>query len=504
MASPTAANVSVTKKRLLLPPLAAEIIHEDDATQEFSRLHSCADQTSDLSREGFLGGWFFKASDFEMGKELGSGSVGQVFQALFKPTQRQVAVKVPLSAPGGHAAQTLTLEDMLNETKIMASMGAHPNLLGLVGMLVSGAEPCIAMEFCGGGSVQDVFESKRRGSGGWRAPKATSFSWCEQLCSALHFLHTRQPPLVHRDVKPSNLFISSDLTRLKLGDFGLCRPVRSAGASDSASGDDRCMTGQTGTLAYMAPEVLVGTGQGGFSYDEKADVFSAAVCMRSMVTGEDAYEPEFAAGHGADITARRVALEGFRMPLTQVKFAPLAKLIAQMWAHDPELRPGAGHCAAQLGMLLTSVASTSLKPLALVQRTLGIGPSPKAGSGLEAAGGLLIPLLPQRGTTRSAEDPGAARPSWNEGETENIGSLPVPEEKGRRASMEGGHVPLVIQDPSAEVPEEKPIVRRWHIRPPRAMTFTFGSSSSKLVSPVACTPKDQEERLERTATSPFP
>ena len=57
---------------------------------------------------------------------------------------------MPISAPGSHVPQTLTLEDMLNETKMMASLGAHPNLLGLVGMLVAGAEPCIAMDLCGG------------------------------------------------------------------------------------------------------------------------------------------------------------------------------------------------------------------------------------------------------------------------------------------------------------------------------------------------------------------
>ena len=49
---------------------------------------------------------------------------------------------------------------------------------------------------------------------------------CAQLCAALKFLHHRSEPLVHRDIQAASLFCSADLTTLKLGDFGLCRAVK--------------------------------------------------------------------------------------------------------------------------------------------------------------------------------------------------------------------------------------------------------------------------------------
>jgi len=62
----------------------------------------------------------------------------------------------------------------------------------------------------------------------WRPPKRISFKWLHDLLRAMAFLHGRDPPLIHRDIKASNMFCSADLTNLKLGDFGLCRPVRPA------------------------------------------------------------------------------------------------------------------------------------------------------------------------------------------------------------------------------------------------------------------------------------
>jgi serine/threonine protein kinase len=65
---------------------------------------------------------------------------------------------------------------------------------------------------------------------------------CAQLCAALSFLHDRETPLVHRDIKAANLFCTADRKTLKLGDFGLCRPVKTLEHGDDA----RDMTGMTG------------------------------------------------------------------------------------------------------------------------------------------------------------------------------------------------------------------------------------------------------------------
>jgi len=96
---------------------------------------------------------------------------------------------------------------------------------------------------------------------------------CAQLCAALKFLHHRSEPLVHRDIKAANLFCSADLSTLKLGDFGLCRAVKTL-IKTLQHGEGALR----GTLPHMAPEVFTATR----SYSEKADIFSAAVCMVTL------------------------------------------------------------------------------------------------------------------------------------------------------------------------------------------------------------------------------
>ncbi|KAJ1469650.1 kinase-like domain-containing protein, partial [Baffinella frigidus] len=180
-----------------------------------------------------------------------------------------------------------TLEDLVCEIDQLSKIGQHPNIVGFVGASIDEnnfTEPVIVLEYMDGGCLHDVMAAKSKNGSSWRPPKETSFSWCAQLCAALNFLHDRETPLVHRDVKSANLFCSADLKTLKLGDFGLCRPVRTLQGGNMA----RTMTGMTGTFTHMAPEVLDATEEG-YCYSETADVFSGAVCMVHLITGEHAY-----------------------------------------------------------------------------------------------------------------------------------------------------------------------------------------------------------------------
>ncbi|KAJ1483085.1 kinase-like domain-containing protein [Baffinella frigidus] len=154
------------------------------------------------------------SSEFELGAVIGRGSVGQVHKALHRPSQRTLALK---SLPPAQVVRpdftentrtrNRTLGDMMNEVRIMSTVGQHPSVVAIVGVLMCGSDPAVAMECLGGGSLEDVIERKGSAVAAWRPPKAVSFSWCSQLCAALHFLHHRETPLVHRDIKPSNLVL---------------------------------------------------------------------------------------------------------------------------------------------------------------------------------------------------------------------------------------------------------------------------------------------------------
>ena len=101
---------------------------------------------------------------------------------------------------------------------------------------------------------------------------------------------------MHRDIKAANLLCTADLETVKLGHFGLCLPVRALQAGHNARD-------MAGTFLHMAPEVFNATA----SYSEKADIFSAAVCMVHLISGEHAYaaDPDLLQ---PELLARRVCL----------------------------------------------------------------------------------------------------------------------------------------------------------------------------------------------------
>lgn len=103
-----------------------------------------------------------------------------------------------------------------------------------------------------------------------RSPTRSVISkWCRQILDGLNYLHTHDPPVIHRDLKCDNLFIDASEGIVKIGDFGLSKLCPN-GLAES------CL----GTPAYTAPEVYTGR------YTTKADIWSFGLCVLEMVTGE--------------------------------------------------------------------------------------------------------------------------------------------------------------------------------------------------------------------------
>ncbi|XP_017349808.2 serine/threonine-protein kinase WNK1 isoform X4 [Ictalurus punctatus] len=97
-------------------------------------------------------------------------------------------------------------------------------------------------------------------------------SWCRQILKGLHFLHTRTPPIIHRDLKCDNIFITGPTGSVKIGDLGLATLKRSSFAKSVI-----------GTPEFMAPEMYEE------KYDESVDVYAFGMCMLEMATSEYPY-----------------------------------------------------------------------------------------------------------------------------------------------------------------------------------------------------------------------
>ena len=96
--------------------------------------------------------------------------------------------------------------------------------------------------------------------------------WSLQILEALNYLHTRDPPIIHRDLKCSNIFIDGKTSTLLIGDLGLSRRRKDAQMSIA------------GTPEFMAPEIFANG-----VYDEKVDIYALGMCILELITKKVPY-----------------------------------------------------------------------------------------------------------------------------------------------------------------------------------------------------------------------
>uniref|UniRef100_A0A8C6UBP7 non-specific serine/threonine protein kinase n=1 Tax=Neogobius melanostomus TaxID=47308 RepID=A0A8C6UBP7_9GOBI len=134
-------------------------------------------------------------------------------------------------------------------------------------------------------------------------------SWCRQILKGLHFLHTRTPPIIHRDLKCDNIFITGPTGSVKIGDLGLATLKRTSFAKSVI-----------GTPEFMAPEMYEE------HYDEAVDVYAFGMCMLEMATSEYPY------------SECQNAAQIYRKVTSGVKPASYSKV------SDPEIKEIIGEC----------------------------------------------------------------------------------------------------------------------------------------------------------------
>jgi Protein kinase domain len=215
---------------------------------------------------------------YEVLSPLGAGGMGEVFKAKDMRLDRFVAVKV---LPEQLAKNDEALARFEREAKAVASLN-HPNILGIHDFATQGETSYVVMELLEGESLRMRLER-----GPLTPRKATELAI--QMAEGLAAAHEKG--VVHRDLKPDNLWITKE-GRLKILDFGLAKQVGAMGArSDSYAPTAALSPGhQTdhgmilGTLGYMSPEQVRGE-----AVDARADIFSFGVVLFEMLTGKRAF-----------------------------------------------------------------------------------------------------------------------------------------------------------------------------------------------------------------------
>jgi serine/threonine protein kinase len=145
----------------------------------------------------------------------------------------------------------------------------------------------------------------------------------------------------YTDLKPENLGLSGDGT-LKLFDFGLCRCVQKR----SNETDTYEMTGYTGSLRYMAPEVVLSR-----PYNEKVDVFSYAIVVWTIARNKPPFR-----GFDREMHRNRVVQGGERPKLEKGWPADFSNLLSECWHQDSSKRPSFADVSARLGAMVKATA----------------------------------------------------------------------------------------------------------------------------------------------------
>ncbi|MEO0530174.1 MAG: serine/threonine-protein kinase [Planctomycetota bacterium] len=210
-------------------------------------------------------GFLPSKATFELGDQLGTGTVGVVYRATSPDLDEPVAVK--LLSPNVLDDEAI-VSRFEREIVVMERLN-HPHIVRNYGGGRLDGQLFYAMQLLEHGSLKDRL---RRGPLAW--PQAAAYG--VQVASALQHAHNHG--IVHRDLKPSNLFFDGE-GNLVLGDFGIARDLQAR--------SDITHQGMTvGTFSYMSPEQITADAR----IDGKADLYSLGCVLFEMLTGRPPYQ----------------------------------------------------------------------------------------------------------------------------------------------------------------------------------------------------------------------
>lgn len=217
---------------------------------------------------------------YEVVAPLGAGGMGEVYRA--RDTRPQVAREVAIKLVSSLASDTAAVARFEREARITAGL-AHPNVVALFDVGVHDGTPYLVEELLAGETLRERLR-------GGPVPPRKAVEWLRQVTLGLAAAHARE--LVHRDVKPENIFLTSD-GHVKLLDFGLAKaatgPAPSAitAAQAATSAGDAVTSGQVvlGTVSYMSPEQVRGQ-----ALDHRSDIFSVGVVLYELLTGRRPFD----------------------------------------------------------------------------------------------------------------------------------------------------------------------------------------------------------------------
>ncbi|TYI66745.1 hypothetical protein E1A91_D09G246700v1 [Gossypium mustelinum] len=292
--------------------------------------------------------WEIELAKLDLRNVIAHGTYGTVYRATYD--NQDVAVKLLDWGEDGIAttAETAALRASFRQEVAVWHKLDHPNVTKFIGasmgtsnLKIPSKVPsadnhnplpsracCVVVEYLPGGTLKQYLIRNRR--------KKLAFKIVVQLAldlaRGLSYLHSRK--IVHRDVKTENMLLDGH-RNLKIADFGVARVEAQ---------NPRDMTGETGTLGYMAPEILEGK-----PYNRTCDVYSFGICLWEIYCCDMPY-PDLSF---ADVSSA-VVRQNLRPDIPRCCPNSLANIMKKCWNANPEKRPAMEEVVRMLEAVNTS------------------------------------------------------------------------------------------------------------------------------------------------------
>lgn len=202
--------------------------------------------------------------------EVGHGGMSVVYMAINEKANKTWAVKEVRK--DGVLDFEAVRQGLVVETDILKKL-KHANLPSIIDVIEDEKTFLIVMDYIEGRSLSKTLEEYGA------QPQEYVIEWAKQLCDVLGYLHSREPAIIYRDMKPANIMLKPD-GNLTLIDFGTAREFKEKNLADTT-----CL----GTVGYAAPEQFGGMGQ----TDARTDIYCLGATLYHLVTGLNPSEPPY-------------------------------------------------------------------------------------------------------------------------------------------------------------------------------------------------------------------
>lgn len=199
---------------------------------------------------------------------IGKGGMSRVWLAMDTGLNKQWAVKeIDKTTP--EYRMSVNENQTLTEIELMKGMdhSALPRIVEIIDMKES---LCVIMDYIEGESLLKILDLYGP------QPQELAAGWMMDICGVLDYLHSQTPPIIYRDMKPSNIMLRPDGT-VKVIDFGIAREYK------EGKDDTVCL----GTKGYASPEHFLG------KTDVRSDIYTVGVTMYQLLTGKNPAEPPY-------------------------------------------------------------------------------------------------------------------------------------------------------------------------------------------------------------------